>query len=379
LQKTLESAKNWLTTSGLFISNENDPNYGGVHSFYELNKQKFGFIYPEITGYFSSLNRFLYHIYKNENFIKNAKASSNWIINTYEKYGGIIQGIYQNEKNQKLMYSFDTAICANGLIDSFILTNEKRYLTYSQKFLDELIAEAISTDGTVLAFKNLNENHYTQSSEVWYKKSGCLHIKISIPLLKLYKITHNPKLLEIATKICNSYKFFQQEDGSLSMHKKGIEVNLHTLCYALEGLLFTFSETSNYDFLECCKKNIDWWLKKIEKNGSIELWHNSKHRSIAAYPLAQLIRIMILIDKIEHQNYLKEQISKTYTYLLGFQASEPNNEIYGGFFEEYYKTFFRWKKRPRINSWTTMFALQAIYWYENSNNIKFEEEIGFLY
>lgn len=379
MQNTLKKAINWLTSSGLFISDENDQYYGGVHSFYDLNQKKYGFIYPEITGYFISANRFLYTIDKNENFIKNAKISSNWIIDIYNKYNGIIQGINHNEKNQKLVYSFDTAICATGLIDSFLLTKEERYLNYSQKMIDELIEEAIGEDGTVLAFKNIGDNLYVQSPEIWYKKSGCLHIKIALPLFKLYKITKKNELLELAIKICNSYKYFQKEDGSLAMHKKGNEINLHTLCYALEGLLFAFSVTSNSDYLECCKKNILWCLKKIGNDGNIELWHNSKHRSIAAYPLAQLIRIIILIDKIENQNQLKDKFLKTYGYLLNFQANETNHKINGGFFEEYYKTLFGWKKRLRINSWTTMFAIQAIYWFENYNNIKFENEIDFLY
>jgi uncharacterized protein YyaL (SSP411 family) len=379
LINTFESSKNWLLKSGIHINTTNDPNFGAVQSFFDIKQNNFGFLYPEITGYFLSTNRFLYHIENNENYIKNVKISSEWIINLYERYGGIIQGIYKNGKNQKLVYSFDTAVCVTGLIDSFLLTKDIRYLNYSQKMIGELIEEAIDEDGTVLAFKNIEDNLYVQSSEIWYKKTGCFHIKIALPLFKLYKITKKNEFLELATKICNSYKYFQKEDGSLTMHKKGNEINLHTLCYALEGLLFAFSVTSNHEYLECCKKNINWCLKKIGNDGDIELWHNSKHRSIAAYPLAQLIRIIILIDKIENKNQLKDKFLKSYKYLLNFQANETNYKINGGFFEEYYKTFFGWKKRLRINSWTTMFAIQAIYWFENSNNIKFENEIDFLY
>ena len=50
----------------------------------------------------------------------------------------------------------------------------------------------------------------------------------------------------------------------------------------------------------------------------------------------------------------------------------------GGFYEENYKTLFGWKRRNRINSWTSMFALQAIFWHENEH-ISFDDSIKYLF
>ena len=92
-----------------------------------------------------------------------------------------------------------------------------------------------------------------------------------------------------------------------------------------------------------------------------------------------MVRILILIDKINRDSNNKPYIEQLYKFLITLQASNSSSKINGGFYEEFYKSILGWKKRMRLNSWTSMFALQAIYWYENYNNIEFDEQINFLY
>ena len=132
-------------------------------------------------------------------------------------------------------------------------------------------------------------------------------------------------------------------------------------------------------YLQHVEKAIIWCLKQILEDGSILLWHNSKFKSKAAYPIAQLIRILILLDKINMNSKHRSHIDRLYKFLISFQAIHPSHKISGGFYEEFYKSLFGWKKRLRINSWTSMFALQAIYWNQNYDKISFEEQIKFLY
>ena len=75
------------------MSESSNPNFGGVHSFYNEKNKEFTFLYPEITGYYASTMRFLYEHEKNEKYVNFAKASCNWLINLYENFGGIIQGV----------------------------------------------------------------------------------------------------------------------------------------------------------------------------------------------------------------------------------------------------------------------------------------------
>ena len=75
----------------------------------------------------------------------------------------------------------------------------------------------------------------------------------------------------------------------------------------------------------------------------------------------------------------QSEINHLYNFLNTFQASDTSEKINGGFYEELYKSLFGWKKRLRVNSWTSMFALQSIYWYHNQQNLRFNEQVNFLY
>jgi len=379
LSSQFEKVKNWLLNSGLVISNIKNENCGGVHSFYDEQKKEYAFLYPEITGYYLSTLCFLYNKENNEQYKHLAKNSADWLIDLFNKYGGIVQGVNHDKTRQKTVYSFDTAICAKGLIDFYSVTKDSKFLDYGKKMCHWLIESALENDGTIKPVKDLEKNEFIQSTDVWYKQKGCLHIKATIPIASLYKITKETKLLDAITSICNAYRYFQKPDGSFSLHKNSNIINLHALCYALEGLVYGYHITKNEEFLSSCLSAVDWCSKHIENDGSINLWFNSKYNAKSSYSIAQLLRILILLDKIQNTKNFMPQAQKLRNYLISFQASNPNKKIDGGFYEENYKSIFGWKKRLRINSWASMFSLQALYWYDNYEKIDFEKEIEFLY
>jgi rhamnogalacturonyl hydrolase YesR len=374
-----ENVKNWILNSGIVITNEQNENSGGVYSFFDNNNQKYGFLYPEITGYSISTFCFLHQIENEENYIKLAKTSSDWIIGLFEKFGGIIQGLdNENDSRKQFAYSFDTAICAKGLLDYYNLTHDERYLRYSINLV-KWLEGAMSESGTVLPYMELKSKEFKESDEVWYKKWGCLHIKTSIPFAQLYKITNEKKYLEYAQKICNTYTKFQNTDGSFSIHENSKIINLHTMAYALEGLFYVYNITKNEKYLQCVEKGLDWCTNQIVDDGSISLWFNSRHKSKAVYPIAQIIRLMILFDKFHNKNKYLKNILKLRSFMVSLQANNNNKKVNGGFFEEFYKSMFGWKKREKLNSWGSLFAMQALYWFDNYEKINFNESILSLY
>ena len=370
--------KNWLLNSGIFVSDSSDPNFGGVHSFYDEKNKEFAFLYPEITGYYASMMRFLYEHEKNEKYVNFAKASCNWLINLYEKYGGIIQGVSPQGIPKKYVYSFDTAICSKGLLDCYLISKDNKFLKYAQKLNNWILSDTIENDGIVKPVKNLETDKFEIDKKVWYKKSGCLHIKLVIPLLQLYKITNDENSLNAAKKIANSIIYFQQFDGSILLHKNSKVINLHTLLYALEGLIHAYNVTKDKNYLNSCKKAVNWCEKQIQSDGSIDLWFNSRYHSKSSYPIAQLIRIKILLAKLEQKN-LDQTISKLQSFLLSLQAQNTDKSINGGFYEEFGKSIFGWKKTLKVNSWASMFSMQALFWFEHFSEINFEKEIELLY
>ena len=113
MEVSVDNLIQWINHSGLF--QKDGENIGGVHSYFDQNSSKFGFLYPEITGYFISSQRFLYKITNDKQLIDNAVLSSEWLIKIYEKHGGIVQGlgqalqehtVYDEESGQLLTASF---------------------------------------------------------------------------------------------------------------------------------------------------------------------------------------------------------------------------------------------------------------------------------
>ena len=374
-----ENVKNWILNSGIVITDPKNENYGAVHSFYDQNKQNFGYLYPEITGYNLSALCFLHRIEKTDLYIRMAKSSAIWLIRTFDKYGAIIQGLDdENRSRQQFAYSFDTAICAKGLLDCYQITKEEQFLDYAKKLV-EWLNRSITNNGTILPFLELKSNKFRESNEVWYKKSGCLHIKVSIPFVDLYQITQDSNYLDTAIKICNKFSQFQNKDGSYSIHENVKTINLHTMSYALEGLFYIFSVTKNKEYLQSIEKSLDWCTNQIEDDGSIQLWINSKFKSKAVYPIAQIIRLMILLDKFHNNDKYLKNILKLHSFMINLQAKNSHKKVNGGFYEEYYKSLFSWKKRDKLNSWGSLFALQALYWFDNYGKINFDESIFQLF
>jgi len=379
LSESFENVKNWLLNSNLAIHDENDENCGGVFSFFDEQTNEFSFLYPEITGYFVSTLKFLNYVENDEKYSQYAKYSCDWLIQIYEKYGSIIQGIKSNKPTSDLSYSFDSAICAKGLLDYYEISKDKHYLNYATKILSELRDEAIQADGSVIPFKNITTHELQASNEVWYKQKGCLHIKMAIPFFQINQYLDDDSFLTIGNSICKSLSNFQNSDGSIRLHSDSPTINLHTTCYALEGLVYGYAIAKNDEYLKNLESAVDWCLKQISKDNSISLWYNSKYKSKASYPIAQLIRLLVLIDKIHGDSKYRYDAERLFNFLMTLQASNVSPQINGGFYEEIYKSIFGWKKRLRINSWASMFALEAIYWYQNYNAIDFKEQVRFLY
>ena len=379
MSSQFEHLKNWLLNSGLCVFQKNDPQYGGVHSFYDIKEQKFGFLYPEITGYYISTMRFLYSDEKKEQYLEHAKASADWLIKIYKKYGTIVQGISSEPSQQNYAYSFDISICAKGLLDYYMMSNDELYLSHAKEILEPVIGGALEQDGTILPFRNLDSEKFQQSYDVWYRQKGCLHIKNAMTFCQLYKILNEKIFLEYAEKICNVFSIYQNNDGSFLLHENQKTINLHTMCYALEGLLFSFSVNKNENYLKSCIAAVNWCKEKLQDDGSIELWFNSKHRSKASYPTAQLLRIVLLLDKLSQNRQYEDLAKKLYDHLLSYQISNPHLEQNGALLEENYRTILGWKMRQKLNSWGSMFALQALYWYDNFDRISFDKQIELLF
>ena len=84
------------------------------------------------------------------------------------------------------------------------------------------------------------------------------------------------------------------------------------------------------------------------------------------------------MEKI-HSTTAFSSVEKLISYLIKLQSDNSSRSSFGGFYEENFKNVFGWKKRPRVNSWGSMFALQALYWKDNFDKITFDSEAQLLF
>ena len=375
-----EITKNWILSSGLVVSDSNNENFGGVHSYYDEKQNNYGFLYPEITGYFLSALNFLNNIDSNPKYIELSKNSVNWLMSIDQKYGGIIQGIYQKDSEKKLAYSFDTGICVTGILDCYKLTKEVKYLNFAQKLLSWIRDEAVQNNGLIQPVKDLESNKFFEEKKYWYKQFGCLHLKTSISFFKMYQLTKNESDLIMGKKILDQFRLFQNNNGSLSLHENESIIHIHSLCYALEGLIFGYYITKDENYLKTCEDALKWCSSKIENDGSMQLWFDSSYPSAkTSYQIAQLIRLMVLFDRATENKIFYNDIQKLFNFMKKLHIVNGSQKTIGGFYEEFYKSFLGWKIRHNVNSWGTLFALQSIHFKENYDSLSFDKSIEYLF
>ena len=210
MKESNDKLKNWIINSGISESSNDPLVNGAVHSFYDLKNNTFGFLYPEITGYFIDTMYFLYNTEKQEKYKLLAEASANWLIMVYEKYGGIVMGIENNAPTQNLSFSFDTGICSTSMFKCYELTNNKKYLNFGVSLLNWINSGSIENDGAIFPFFDHNKKTFLENNDVWYKKKGCLNINTAIPFFRYYKISNSIELLELAKKFMIHIYYFKE-------------------------------------------------------------------------------------------------------------------------------------------------------------------------
>lgn len=363
MQEINKLAKNWLLDSG--IQNLKGEHKGAFNSWFNINTKGYPYAYSEITGYGITTLLHLHSINKEEIFLERAKLAADWLINkATHKSGGILcryfydkeefMGSFENEE----IFLFDVGMVLNGITNLHDITKDEKYLTYSKNLAD-FILKMQKKDGSFYAVYNGKDESKIDDGEKWSTQSGAFHNKLSIGLLKLYDITKDEKYKESAINICDCSLKFLQEDGRIITFSKTGDSLFHPHCYATEGLYVAGKYLNNEKYLEFSKKATEYLFNNQKENGGIpQMFKDGQFiEHERSDILAQTLRIGIL-HSIE-----KEKLDKLKNKLLEFQ--NLNEEQKGGF---RYGFDDQGNKYEHLNSWCTMFALQALTLYEEKSD-----------
>ena len=366
--KEIELAKNWLLNSG--IQNLEGEHKGAFNSWFDVDKKNYPYAYSEITGYAISTLIYLYDLTKEEIFLKRANMAADWLMNkATHSSGGILCRLFYEEtefmgsfENEEI-FLFDCGMVLNGMTALYELTKNKKHLEYCKRLANFMISKQ-KEDGSFYAVYDAKNNKLIDDGEKWSTQSGALHAKLSIGLLNLYELTKEEKYKKSAIKICDySLKFFKEDGRVITFSKTGNSL-FHPHCYAAEGLYVAGKYLENKEYLKFSKKSTEYLFTIQKKDGGIpQMFKENKLVEFERSDiLGQTLRVGVL-NSIEYN-----KLERLYKRLLEFQ--NLNQEQKGGFKYGYDD---QGKKYDHINSWCTMFAIQALILYKEK-----QEFNGFL-
>jgi hypothetical protein len=219
---------------------------------------------------------------------------------------------------------------------------------------DFLIDKMQKEDGSFYPIYEPNEGSFFEANDKWSNQSGSFHTKIALGLVDMNKVTSDKRYKESAIKVCEYALSKQESTGRFITDKNTGTTNLHPHCYSAEGLWYAGIHLDIPEFRESAKKATVWAFSKLTKNGLNELYNPSKdsfndlQRSDV---LAQALRLGIIFSMPE------DKIGMLRDCLLKYQALDRDKRESGGFYYGMDKTC--------VNSWCSMFALQALWMYDN--------------
>jgi len=350
----MKAVKNWILNSG--IQNKN----GGFHSWFDEKNRAYPFIYSEITGYGITTLLYLNSIKPDKLLVERSKLAVEWLIKNAYIDGGFKTRYFLKDKefNNNIIHIFDVGMILYGIINLYKITKDDKYLKIS-KDITKFILKNKKSDGLLNA---LYENgKCIDNQKKWSTQSGSYHAKVAMGLIELFEVTKDEKYKKSAESICNTALKFQKEDGRFSTFNEKDETHLHPHCYSAEGLLYVGIKLKNQKYINSALKATEWALSQQMENGGIPLFYN-KDEKVVKYErtdiLAQILRLGSLLKTAE------EKLNKLKIRLLQFQKNSKDIATNGGII---FGVDSNGKKINHINSWCSMFTLQAISIYEDHN------------
>lgn len=379
-EKRIDFALKWLQNSEIRCFNEASAE-GGYKNGYDWKNKQYPFVYSEITGYAISTFINIYRWTDKQYYLDLANQSARFLFDiqglaTSENVrGGIPHGLsLPDYKLNRQYYSFDSAMCLQGLVDLYTLDPSPDLLRSVRSLGDWLIHLMQQDNGSFLAMYDEVTDEIHHTSEDFFSDHGCLHAKHAIGLLKLWKVSGEKQYLDAANRVCDWVLGLQYEDGSFRATDWQEQVVNHPHCYATEGLLYSYHVTGSEDYLNAARRSGEWLLKIQNRDGSISIaykrrwWRMGRRVTELVFPrrvtdaTSQSVRIWLMLYYLYKDPRFLEAGKRAIQFLYKMQClSSSDKNAIGG--------FYYWPGHPMMFTWCTMFATHAIYAY---NSVKRE-------
>jgi uncharacterized protein YyaL (SSP411 family) len=365
-----ERGLDWLVRSGIRQPNSG-PAPGGVKEGYNWRERRCSFVYSEITGYAVSLFVHVYRWTNDPAYLQMARQSARFLIGLQEEVtdpaavGGIPHGRSLPEYNVlPRFYSFDVAMCLQGLMDLYAVEPDAGLLAAAQATGDWLIGRMARDDGSYRAFYDAATGEWDHPGLLFFDDGGCLHAKHAIGLLKLGAQTGQARYTEAARRVCDWVMGLQDADGAFRANERVAEIFSHPHCYACEGLLYAGFVLGDDRYLDAVRRAGKWLLDVHRADGGIALAYKrslplrQRVRTLLQPPhttdaTSQAIRIWLSLYDLDRDERYLAATRRAAAFLGTMQCMSPDDpNADGGFY--YYRGY------PMLYAWCAMFAVMAL-------------------
>jgi hypothetical protein len=369
----VELGLGWLAHSGIRHADDGSLASGGVNQGYDWQRRHYPFVYSEITGYAVSTFVNAYRWTGDEVYLSLAGQAARFLLRLQ---GGVTDGAARGAiphslslpdlEVQRQYYSFDGAMCLQGLLDLHAVRPDERLEEAACAIGDWLVERMQRADGAFWAMYDGATGERQHAGENFYDDGGCLHAKHAIGLLRLSQATGDGRYAEAARRVCDWVLALQDEDGAFRASERLPEVVSHPHCYAAEGLLYAHYVLGVERYLEAARRAGEWLLRVQNRDGSVNMayrqrwWRMGRRVVEKLFPphvtdaTAQAVRIWLILYYLDGETRFREASRRAASFLRCMQcvsAADPN--AYGGF---YYA-----RGHPMMFAWCAMFSVAALH------------------
>jgi len=363
LETRIFDLSRWVTNSG--IQNTSEPHKGSFNSWFDISRREYCFVYSEITGYGITTLLFLDEVEK-------AKQAADWIIsNAMFDMGDGAKGVNTSFKvnhndasrilfDETTVCSFDTGMVLNGMIQLFTKTTDVKYYRASQalgNFLDVMQKR----DGSLHAYYDIKSGKFIDQGEKWSTQSGSYHAKVAMGLVDLANTGSSQEYRYIANGLCDYVLSNQQSNGRFISFSNTGDTNVHPHCYSAEGLFYVGKKLGNQRYIDSAKKATEWSLDNIDRIGQLYCAENDTFSGDERSDIfSQILRLGALFtrDDSEFKKHYSHQFSTLVRTILSYQEQGGELRQFGGI------RYGNHMIGRNVNSWCSMFALQALTYYQ---------------
>jgi len=339
--KHIDAAINWLLIAQKV---NNDGGVSAMHSLY----QGWHPSYSETTGYIIPTMFNYYHKTNNPIIKESSIKMVQWEL-TKQMDNGAFPGGASGKKEFPIV--FNTGQVMFGMVRAFQETHDKKYKNSAAKAADWLV-KIQDKDGCWNKFTYLNKIHTYNTRTAW-------------SLLRAYDVTKKDAYKKAAIKNIDWALKQQLDNGWFDKNAfhENQEPLLHTIAYAIRGILETGIYLKNKNYINSAKKSADVLLKKQRKDGSLagsfdKNW-NSKVSWSCLTGNSQTSIIWLRLYNITKNKAYLNAAKKINTYVKSTQNIHSGNKNLRGGIKGAYP-IYGWYAPFSYTNWAAKFFIDSL-------------------